>query len=175
MTVIENTLPFPPPPYDLNDNGTTFFPHEAQWQWVDYWPHVAEAWDKYSDPGERRKIMDFRYRVRCDKCYEGIQATERQRRIEGVLADEPASRRDIAEFPERLAKKHWEQYHRGEAVTMHYINHYWIWQMLGFEDLWLGKPHGWVNILDPRDQRVQQWEYDVLELGTAAADHLWNP
>ena len=174
MTVIENTLPFAPPDYDLNDNGTTRFPHEDQWRWMDEWPFVAEAWDKFDDEGEHRRIMDFRTMVECRKCREGREARERQFRIEGVLADDPTLPRNLARFPARLARRHWEEHHRGEAVSMSYVNPRWIWQMLGFDDLWWGKPHGWYALLDPREPRVHQWEYDVLELGTAAADGLWQ-
>lgn len=174
MTVIENTLPFPPPPYDLNDNGLTFYPHEDQWRWVDDWPHVAEVWEKYWDEGEHREIMDFRSTVRCNKCYEGRQAAERQRRIEGALAEQPVTREELAGFPDRLARQHWEQNHRGEAISMTYMHPLWVYQLMGCEDIWYGKPRGYYNLMDPRDRRCQQWEYDALELGSHAADRLWD-
>jgi hypothetical protein len=175
VTVIENTLPFPPPPYDLNDNGMTFFPYEGQWQWMNDWPHVAEAWEKYADEGEHRKVMDFRTRVRCNVCAESIDSADRQRRIEGALSPaDPKTVRQLSEFPARLARRHWDEHHRGKAITMSWTNPLWTWQLLGCADMWYGTPRGSYNLLDPRDQRVQRWEYDALELGTAAADYLWS-
>lgn len=173
MTVIENTLPFAPPDYDLNDCDMTFFPNEGQWRWVDHWPHVAEAWEKYGDLGEHRKVMDFRTMLQCRSCIEGPEATARQRRIEGLSAEQPVALPQQAQFPERLARQHWEQYHRGQAIGMDYVHKLWIYQLLGCEDLWYGRPRGWSNQLDPRDQRVRQWEYDALELGSGVAWSLW--
>lgn len=173
MTVIENTLPFAPPDYDLNDCDMTWFPNDGQWRWADHWPHVAEAWEKYGDEGERRKIMDFRTMLQCRTCIAGRDAAQRQQRVEGYCAEDPLALEQQAQFPLRLAYRHWAQHHRDVPVAMDFVHHLWVYQMMGFEDLWYGKPRGFSNQLDPRDPRVQQWEYDALELGSGVAWSLW--
>jgi hypothetical protein len=174
-TVIENTLPFAPPNYDLNDGGTTRFPHEDQWRWTNDWPFVAEAWQKYIDHAEYRRVRDRQTMVRCRKCVDGRAAEDRQNRIERTLNPEDYDEfKKRSEFPDRLARAHWELYHKGVAVDMDYINPRWIWQMLGFEDHWVGNPTGLYTLIDPRDTRNHQWEYDALELGAEVASGLWE-
>lgn len=153
-----------PPAYDLNDNGTAHWPPECHFAaFPEEWPFVAEVWEKFWDEGERWDSRRIRDAIRCRGCGEKLQL--------------------------RHARRHQGERHVGiglgpdgdagvvlmcQAVEFDYLNPLWTWQLLGFEDLWWGRPMGSRNVLDPRDRRVQQWELDALEVGTAAADYLWQ-
>jgi hypothetical protein len=148
------TLDFAPPRYALDDNGSVYWPPDASWltDWPEKWPHVAEAWDKYENDGEHRRIMDFRERMECALCGDKV--------------------------PRRLAAQHGRERHHAEMlkgeVRFFWANPRWIYDMLGFDDLWWGKPTGWHTLLDARTERNRQWEYDALTLTTRVADCLWG-
>lgn len=153
-----------PPAYDLNDNGISWWPPVCHFaERPEEWPFVAEAWEKYWSEDERRRSRRIRDLLECGVCH--------------------------ARFQRWQARQHVDQEHYGRGryfvggpagppvrvvVSLQWVNPLWTWQMLGFEDLWYGRPSGNRSILDPRDPRVQQWEADALELGTLVADHLWR-
>jgi hypothetical protein len=153
----------------LTDNGPEFWPPESYYaRWPEDWPVVAEAWEKYGWPEDRRKIMAFRDLMRCRECREEVvgvgEAQAHQRERHRVPLDERGP------YGSPYGPKWSGPY---DPVRFDYVHPLWVYQMMGFEELWWGKPTGWHNILDGRDPTIKTWEADALLLGTRTADHLW--
>lgn len=145
-----------------NDNGLMFWPPECDLTGWFGAPAVAQAWEKWSDPAERRRIRDRQQTLTC-------RTWMASRSRAGVSPWCGAKGIGTA-----WAKAHAAEAHPGEAAEFFHTYARWTYEMMGFADLWDGKPRGWYNLLDGRDPSVKQWEADALELGTAAADYWWQ-
>lgn len=149
-----------PPPYSLSDNGSTFWPPECHFATSpEEWPFVAEAWDRYEFPEDRRRILERQNLVRC---------------LHETWVPRARPIRCGAQFQLGDARAHQDEHHPGEKVPLEFVHQAWTYELMGFPELYYGSPRGWRTILDPRDPEIRQWEADALELGTAVADYFWR-
>jgi hypothetical protein len=142
-----------------SDNGTMFWPPECDL--VRWDTPVAQAWEKWGDPAYRREIRERQQALTCN-----TWMASRSRAGVAPWCGEKG-------IGTGWAKAHAAEAHPGEATTFNYTYARWTYEMLGFVDLWDGKPMGRYNQLDGADPTVRQWERDAIELGTAAADCWW--
>lgn len=145
------------------DNGMTFWPPSG-WHGldVDDWPRSCEAWVKYGDEAEHRRIMERRESVRC---------TTYMPYVRGV----PIVRCGDVLPSWKQARRHQIDKHPGVACTFAYVHALWTWQLLGFPEFYWGTPRGWYCVLEGGHVGDTRWEDDALLLGERVADHFrWD-
>jgi hypothetical protein len=155
------------------DNGTTFWPPEG-WHGLDIldWPRTAEAWVKFDDEAERRRIKARQEAVVCDtrlpEEYHGkVYAT-------GPVCGEVLSSVRAARAHQQAAHRYWDRATGWNVQPLKLTpkSPRWTWEMLGFADFWDGRPRGYFCVLLGDDPREAEWEADALALGERVADHL---
>ena len=138
---------------ELRRNSPPLWPDAGSAEWpptgwfgleADTWPRMFESWEKYGDDSERRKIRARQEALVCRSCKETVASS-------------------------RVARQHQDERHPGECVRFDYKHPRWTFEILGFADLWDGKPRGFWVTHDPLDRREQQFEADVIELGRDVA------
>lgn len=142
---------------ELRRNPPPLWPDAGSAQWpptgwfgldADTWPRLYESWDKYGSEQERRRIRARQEALVCRACKETVAS-------------------------QRLVRQHQLDRHPGEPLTFDYKHPRWTFDMLGFDDLWMGKPRGQWITHDPLDRREQQFEADHIELGHDVALAMW--
>jgi hypothetical protein len=191
----EARLPFGPPAYRLSDQDLTFWPPEAWHATADplaEGPFAAEAWERYAFPEDRLKVLERQEAVTCTTPLRVWRVGPVREFVSGPDGSDDTEDAMAVRFRGgdvqrvgstpcgaylrswRAAPIHQAELHRGQACTFSYVNRRWTYELLGFPELWDGRPRGRRTVLDPRDPRDLAWEADALELGSRAADGLWT-
>lgn len=148
---------------DLRRNPPALWPDAGSAEWppagwfgldADTWPRMFESWEKFGSEQERRKIRERQEALVCRACKETVAS-------------------------ERVVRQHQRERHPDfprdsyDALKFDYKHPRWTFDMLGFGDLWDGKPRGLWITHDPLNHREQQFEADLIELGRDVAHAMW--
>lgn len=75
---------------------------------------------------------------------------------------------------QREAHRYWDRATGWHLQPLRFVpkSPRWIWELLGFADLWDGRPRGWYEVLDGAEVRDRAYEADALVLGDRVACYL---
>lgn len=161
------------------DNGMTFWPPEG-WHGLDDrdWPRTFEVWVKFDDEAERLRTQRRKDAVRCTQWVRGDRDKDGRstigHRCNTVL---PTWRTPVPQQHQAEVHRWWDNA-KGWVIEpidlrdLHLVNARWTYEMLGFPELYDGRPSGWYETLDGGSARDRAYEADALALGERAACYL---